>query len=105
MSDRIRKINEFIREEAGKAIASLIDREVFLTVTAVETSDNLKHSTVWVSAMGDKEAALEYLNEKRSEIQHMITSKMATKYTPKIVFKIDLSQDYVAKIEELLNDK
>lgn len=104
MSDRIRKINEMIREEAASAILERIGQENFITVTVVETSPDLKRSVIWVSVMGDETKALEDLNANKSEIQHAITGKMATKYTPQIEFKIDHSQDYVQKIDELLKD-
>jgi ribosome-binding factor A len=106
MSDRIRKINELVREEVSLAIAEEIGKEHFVTVMAVETSDDLKHSTIWVSVMGDEEKALEELLARKSVIQHRVTGKMATKYTPKLEFRLDHSQVYVQKIEELLkNDK
>lgn len=105
MSDRIRKINELLREEISLSIAENIGKEDFITVTAVETTDDMKHATVWVSILGDEEKAAADLLAKKSVIQHEVTGKMATRYTPKLEFKIDHSQEYVAKIEELLNDK
>jgi ribosome-binding factor A len=106
MSDRIRKINELVREEVSKAIANQIGTEDFITVTAVETSDDLKHSLIWVSVLGDEAKALADLIAHKSAIQHEVTGKMATKYTPKISFRIDHSQEYVEKIDRLLkNDR
>lgn len=104
MGDRIRKINELLREEVSLSIAENIGKEDFITVTAVETTDDLKHAVVWVSIMGDEEKAMNDLLLKKSVIQHEVTSKMATRYTPKLEFKIDHSQEYVAKIEELLDE-
>jgi ribosome-binding factor A len=104
MSERIRKINELIREESSLAIADLVGKEDFITVTAVETANDLKHSVIWISVMGDEKQAMKHLLEKKSEIQHFVTSKMTTRFTPKIEFKIDHSQDYVEKIEELLKN-
>jgi ribosome-binding factor A len=103
-SDRIRKINELIREEAGRAINETVSRDYFVTVTNIETSRDLKNTTIWVSIMNDEKKAFEALIEKKSAIQHAITSKMATKYTPKIEFKIDHSLDHAMKIEELLKN-
>jgi ribosome-binding factor A len=106
MSDRIRKINELVREEVSKAIACEIDTEDFITVTAVETSDDLKHSLIWVSILGDEEKGMSDLLSHKSAIQHEVTGKMATKYTPKLTFRVDHSQDYVEKIDRLLkNDR
>lgn len=106
MSDRIRKINELIREESSLAIAEIIGKEDFITVTAVETANNLKTTLIWVSVLGDREKAFNDLKLNKSKIQHFITSKMATHFTPKIEFRIDHSPEYVERIEELLkNDK
>lgn len=102
MSDRMRKINELIREEASKAIEDSLSRDNLVTVKAVETSRDLKEAVIWVSVMGDEAQALAELAEHKSAIQHKITSQMFTKYTPKIEFKIDHSQAYVDRIEELL---
>jgi ribosome-binding factor A len=104
MSDRMRKINELIREEASKAIANVIGKEVFLTVTAIETANDLKHAVIWISSFEDEKKVLELLNEKKSAIQHEITSKMYSKYTPKIEFKFDRSPAYVQRIDELLRE-
>ena len=105
MSNRIRKINELIREEASKAIEASLSRDNMVTVKAVETARDLKDAVIWVSVMGDEAAAMAELAERKSAIQHAITSKMFSKYTPKIEFKVDHSQAYVDRIEELLHDQ
>lgn len=104
MSDRIRKINELIREEASRAITEHISRDFFITVTNIETSRDLKSSTIWVSVMSREKEAMAALQEKKSAIQHEITGKMATKYTPKIEFMVDHSLDHAMRIEELLKN-
>lgn len=105
MSDRIRKINELIRELAAEALAENISREYLFTVKAVETTRDLKHAIVWISVMGDEDKFLEELKLYQKEIRHYVTGKMASKYTPLIEFKIDRSEDYVQKIEDLLREK
>lgn len=104
MGDRIRKINELVREEVSKAIIEVVGKENFITVTAVETTDDLKHALIWVSILGDEERGLSELLSHKSEIQHLVTGKMSTRYTPKLTFKIDHSPAYVEKIETLLKD-
>ena len=105
MSDRIKKVNELIRELAAQSLAENISREYLFTVKAVETDRDLKHATVWVSVMGDADKFTTELGEHISEIRHYITSKMVSKYTPLIEFKIDHSEEYVQHIEELLREK
>lgn len=104
MSDRIRKINELVREEASRAILEHLGPNNFVTVTAVETAPDLKNATIWVSVLTDEKMAMDELEANKSVIQHEITSKMATKYTPKITFRIDKSGEHAARIDELLRE-
>lgn len=101
----MRKINELIRELAAAAISSNISKDYLVTVTGVETSRDLKHATVWVSVINDEPGFLDELNENKKVIRQEITSKMFTKYTPLIEFKVDRSGEYAQKIESLLNEK
>ena len=105
MSDRIRKINELIRELAAEALLQNISRQHLYTVKAVEASRDLRHATVWVSVIGQEEDFMAELKENINEIRHYITGKMTSKYTPLIEFKIDRSGDYAQRIEELLNEE
>ena len=105
MSKRLEKINELIREEVSRAILENVEPGDFVTVMAVETTPDIKHSTVWLSILGNEKETLAHILEKKNIIQHEVTSKMATKYTPKIDFRIDHSQEYVQKIQELLKDE
>lgn len=102
MSDRIRKINEVVREQASKAVSENLTKDFFVTVTAVETTRDLKKAIIWVSSFSDEKEVLEELNSKKSDIQHAITEKMYSKYTPKIEFKFDHSQEHAEKIDRLL---
>jgi ribosome-binding factor A len=105
MSDRIRKVNELIRELVAESLAENISREYLFTVKAVETTRDLKHSVVWVSVMGDNDKFLDELKQHQKEVRHFVTGKMVSKYTPLIEFKIDHSEEYVQHIEELLREK
>ena len=54
-SDRMRRVNEAVREVLSAAITTeLKDPRVgFVTVTAVETSPDLRHARVYVSVLGN----------------------------------------------------
>lgn len=105
MSDRIRKVNELIRELVAESLAENISREYLFTVKAVETTRDLKHAVVWISVMGDEDKFMDELGDHLHEIRHYVTGKMASKYTPLLEFKIDHSEEYVQHIEELLREK
>ena len=53
--DRMRRINEVMREVIGSAIATELEdpRIGFVTVTSVETSPDLRSARVYVSVLGD----------------------------------------------------
>ena len=53
---RMRRINEVLREVVGGTISDLSDPRIgFVTVTAVETSPDLRTAKVHVSVLGDEE--------------------------------------------------
>ena len=56
---RMRRVDEAVREVLSGAITQeLKDPRVgFVTVTAVETSPDLRHARVFVSVLGDERAA------------------------------------------------
>ena len=63
-SDRLRRVDEAVRQVLSDAVATdLKDPRVgFVTVTAVRTSPDLRHARVYVSVLGDpsaREASLE----------------------------------------------
>ena len=55
MADRMRRVNEALREVLSARIAEgLKDPRIgFVTVTAVETSPDLRHARVFVSVLGN----------------------------------------------------
>jgi ribosome-binding factor A len=105
MSNRIRKINELVRELAAESISENISRDYLATVKAVETSRDLKSAIVWVSALNDEEGFLKELEEKKNIIRHEITAKIFAKNTPLVEFRLDRSGEYAQRIEDLLNEK
>ena len=53
MSDRMRRVNEAVREVISEGVGELKDPRVgFVTVTGVETSADLRHAKVFVSVLG-----------------------------------------------------
>ena len=67
-SDRMRRVNEAIRQVIGDAVASdLKDPRVgFVTVTDVRTSADLSHARVYVSVLGEPETRAETMDGLRS---------------------------------------
>ena len=108
--DRIRRVNEAVREVLSEAITTeLKDPRVgFVTVTAVDTSSDLRHAHVFVSVLGDdkqREDSLAGLSSSHGYLQSRVASRLRMKHTPTLEFQYDPSVERVMRINELLREK
>jgi ribosome-binding factor A len=104
----MRRVNELMREVIGDAIATELDdpRIGFVTVTAVDTSPDLRTARVHVSVLGDDEAREETLAALRSShgvLQATIARQMRIKRTPTLSFHYDDSPERGMRISRLLD--
>ncbi len=104
----MRRVNEGIREVLGDAIATeLKDPRIgFVTVTAVDTSPDLRTARVYVSVLGTEEERTESLAGLESShgfLQGKIASAMRMKRTPTLTFRYDDSVDRGVRISRLLD--
>jgi ribosome-binding factor A len=106
---RMRRINEVLREVVGAAISSeLSDPRIgFVTVTAVETSPDLRTAKVFVSVLGDeeaREATLAALRSSHGVIQSRIAAETRMKRTPTLTFRYDETVEQGVRISRLLEE-
>jgi len=109
-SERIRRVNEAVREVLSETItAGLKDPRVgFVTVTAVDTSPDLRHARVFVSVLGDekqREESLAGLSSSHGYLQARVASRLRLKHTPTLAFEYDPSAERVMRISELLREQ
>jgi ribosome-binding factor A len=109
MADRMRRVNEAVREVVSARIAEgLRDPRIgFVTVTAVETSSDLRHARVYVSVLGSEEeraATLEGLESAHGVLQQAVAGELRMKRTPTLQFVFDESIGRGMRITELLDD-
>jgi ribosome-binding factor A len=110
MADRMRRVNEAVREVVSARIAEgLRDPRIgFVTVTAVETSPDLRHARVYVSVLGSDEeraATLAGLGSAHGVLQQALASELRMKHTPALQFVFDESIDRGMRITELLDEE
>jgi ribosome-binding factor A len=108
MADRMRRVNEAVREVVSARIAEgLRDPRIgFVTVTAVETSPDLRHARVSVSVLGSEEerdATLAGLSSAHGVIQLAVARELRMKRTPSLQFVFDESIGRGMRITELLD--
>ena len=106
-SDRMRRVDEAIREVLSDAITTdLKDPRVgFVTVTAVETSPDLRHARVHVSVMGtdaEKRRTLDGLRSAHGYLQGRVAGELRLKHTPALDFAMDETAERAARITRLL---
>jgi ribosome-binding factor A len=107
--DRMRRINEVLREVIGAAISSdLSDPRIgFVTVTSVETSPDLRAAKVYVSVLGSEEEREETLSGLRSShgvLQTRIAAETRMKRTPTLTFHYDDTIAQGVRISSLLEE-
>jgi ribosome-binding factor A len=105
-SDRMRRVNEGVRQVLSDAIAQVKDPRVgFVTVTSVKTSQDLRHATVYVSVLGDpgvRRRTLDGLRSAHGFLQRRVAGELRLKHTPTLEFAYDDSIDRGFRIDELL---
>jgi len=107
--DRMRRVDEAVREVLSDALGrGLKDPRVgFVTVTAVETSPDLRHARVYVSVLGtdaEREASLEGLRSAHGFLQRRVATELRLKHTPQLVFEEDDTARRAERVERLLGE-
>jgi len=105
----MRRVDEAMREVLSDAIAQdLKDPRVgFVTVTAVDTSPDLRHASVWVSVLGDeaeRRLSLEGLRSAHGLLQRVIARELRLKHTPQLQFAYDDTAERADRVERLLRE-
>src|SRR4051794_37371494 len=105
--DRMRRVNEALREVLSARIAEgLKDPRIgFVTVTAVETSPDLRHARVFVSVLGDEQErddSLAGLQSAHGILQAEVARLTHMKRTPELKFVYDETVEKGMRINEIL---
>jgi ribosome-binding factor A len=108
-SDRMRRVNEAMREVLSDAVTKdLKDPRVgFVTVTDVKTSSDLRHARVYVSVLGTPEeqaASLEGLKSAHGYLQGRVARQLRLKHTPQLDFHHDDTAQRADRLERLLDE-
>jgi ribosome-binding factor A len=106
---RMRRVDEAVREVLSGAITQeLKDPRVgFVTVTAVETSPDLRHARVFVSVLGDepqRERSMAALRAAHGYLQRRLNEELRIKHTPSLDFIYDDSVDRSLRIQSLIEE-
>ena len=106
---RTDRVNELLREEISLVMRSEVrDPRVGLaTVTAVDTSPEMDHARVYVTALGDEEERAEVvigLRSAASFIRGQLSKRLRMRRVPELHFEYDRVLDEATRIEQLLRE-
>jgi ribosome-binding factor A len=108
MADRMRRVNESVREVLSEALLELKDPRIgFVTVTGVRTSPDLRHARVYVSVLGNKrkrEQALAGLQAAHGVLQARLGRELTMKRTPQLAFEYDPSVERGVRMTKLIDE-
>ena len=107
-SNRIGRINEEIQKELASLIPNLKDPRVqntMISVTHVETTPDLRYAKVYVSFLQEDKAAdaLKGLKSAGGYLRRELGRALQLRYTPELVWALDDSITYGAKMLKLIN--
>ena len=108
MTERMRRVNEAVRETLAVAVGELKDPRIgFVTLTGVETSPDLRHARVYVSVLGNerkRENTLEGLASAHGVLQARLASELRMKRTPQLTFEYDPTVAEVVRMTQLIDE-
>lgn len=104
---RTERLNRLFQEELARLIrVELKDPRVqTATITAVETTSDLAHATVYVRTLGDRldvGEAIEGLESASGYIRRELGQELRLRRIPELHFEVDRTLERAQRIEELL---
>jgi ribosome-binding factor A len=108
MPERMRRVNESVKEALADALPELKDPRIgFVTITGVETSSDLRHARVFVSVLGNerkRQRALEGLQAAHGVLQARLGRELRMKRTPQLAFEYDPTVERGVRMTQLIDE-
>ncbi len=107
-SNRIGRINEEIQKELASQLRNVKDprvAETMISITHVETTPDLRYAKVYVSFLQEEKAedAMKGLKSAGGFLRRELGRTLNLRYTPELVWALDDSITYGAKMLKLIN--
>ena len=107
-SNRINRINEEIQKELSALLRTVKDprvQDTMISITRVETTPDLRYTKVYVSFLQEDRAqgAMAGLKSAGGYLRRQLGSNLKLRYAPEIVWSLDDSITYGAKMLALIN--
>ena len=109
-SARIGRVNDDIQRILADRLRQVKDPRVsdqgMITITRVDTTGDLRYAKVWLSVYGlkDEKEFKKGLKSASGWLRRELGSALKLVYTPELVFEVDHSIEYGAKISGILDN-
>ena len=108
MSDRMLQVNAKLQKLLAEIISQKIKDpfEFFITISNVECSRDLKFAKIFVEVLpfNKSEEALLFLQKNQNYMRNLLGKDLKMKFTPKLNFFIDDSDEKASKIYQALDE-
>ena len=108
MSDRMRRVNEAVRQVGAEAVGELKDPRIGLvTVTGVSVSRDLREGKVYVAVHGNERkqaATLAGLESAHAYLQAKVARQLSLKRTPQLSFEYDQTVERGMRMTSLIDE-
>jgi ribosome-binding factor A len=108
MSERMRRVNESVRQVLSEALPGLKDPRIgFVTVTGVNTSPDLRQATVFVSVLGGEKkrrSSMAGLEAAHGVLQSRLAHELRLKRTPQLSFEYDHAVEHGVRMSKLIDE-
>lgn len=106
---RLNRVNEELKREISRILTfELKNSKVtgLISVTKAKITPDFKYAKIYVSILNSKSISktMEGLKESSGFIRSQIAKNINLRVTPELIFEVDDSLEYGAKIDKILKD-
>jgi ribosome-binding factor A len=108
-SNKIERINEDIQRVMASLLRNIKDPRVkqgMISVTAVDTTNDLRYSKIYLSVFGlnSEKELMKGLKSASGYLRRELGMSLSLRGTPELIFELDKSIERGARINSILND-
>ena len=104
----MRRVDEAVKQVLSEVIPTLKDPRIgFVTVTGVDTTNDLAQATVWVSVLGNEKqrtATMVALEHAAGALQRELGAQLRLRRTPRVLFAYDPAVEHGVRMTKLIDE-
>lgn len=103
--DRSAKLSSLLTQKLSEYMRTEMELPGIVSISHIDVAPNMQSATVWISIYGaDEEKVLQIFKGEKNRLRSYLTKELVSKYTPKLRFKVDPSEEHADKISRKLKE-